>query len=119
MSAVKRVLVIEQAGTFSDFFTWLDADRRQINLTGYTAKMQIRESQALDATLILELSTANGRIVLGGVTGTVAIEISDEDAALLTFTEGYYDLKLTPPDGKTFRIMEGPITLSKGTTVTP
>jgi hypothetical protein len=44
-----------------------------INLTGYTARMQVR-STLESAEALIELTTANGRIALGGSAGTITLD---------------------------------------------
>jgi hypothetical protein len=62
-----------------------------INLTGYTAKIQLR--RALESSVELELTHASG-ITLGGVAGTITIVFtSTQTSALLG--DYVWDLKLT------------------------
>lgn len=69
MTAPIKNLVIEQKATFLKRLTYRDKFKKPINLTGCTARMQIR---AADGTVICDLSTENGRIALGGTTGRFA-----------------------------------------------
>jgi hypothetical protein len=71
-----------------------DKDGNPIDLTGSTAKMQVRTALCDDvcSELLLELSTANGKIVLGGTAGTVVITDTDDAAQLLPCGQYYYDL---------------------------
>lgn len=54
--------------------------------------MQIRR-QIEDTTVMLELTTENGRITLGGAAGTIELLITAADTSTLT-TSGVYDLEL-------------------------
>jgi len=78
------------------------------NFTGYTALMEIRSAPG--GTVYATLSTANGRIVLGGVAGTLRLIV--DSTITDTWTWGgraYYDIFL---DGATeFYLVEGRITL--------
>ena len=68
-------ITADQGSTFSRRITWLDSAGAPIDLTGYTAKMQVRET--VDSTaVILELSTVNSRISLGGAAGTIDLTAS-------------------------------------------
>ncbi len=63
------------------------------NLTGHTADLTIRNRAGGDA--IFTMTDANGRIVLGGVAGTIDLIISAADTALITWKRGVYDLLIT------------------------
>ena len=60
-----------------------------------------------ESSEVLTLTTANGRISLGGAAGTLTLEISATDTANLTPSDGVYDLELTDANGKVDRILEG------------
>lgn len=108
MPAAKLNLTIEQGTTFEKSLTWRDKNKRPVPLTGYTARMQIRPS-VTSAEVILELSTENGRIVLG--TGGV-IKLVLTPAMTGSLKSGVYDLELTDPLGRVIRLVEGKVTVS-------
>jgi len=58
-------ITINQGATFELTITWKDSAGTAINLTGYTARMQVRETYS-SATSIVSLTNAAG-ITLGGV----------------------------------------------------
>ena len=112
MSAYKQNLVIEQGATFSFNIEWREPDgTTPVDLTGYTAEMDIRATYD-DLTTIIQLDTTNGRITLGGTAGTVQLSISATDTAALSFESAVYDLELTAPDGTVTRLMEGGVSFS-------
>ncbi len=96
---------IQQAATFRRQLRWLDSSEEPVDLTGHTALMQIRRSHRHE--VVLELSTANGRIVLGGAEGTVLLEVAAADTLELTPAEYVYDLLLTSAGGIATRLLEG------------
>ena len=86
-----------------------------VDLTGYTAKMQIR-SKPESKALILELSTdiSNGRITLNysGSNGAIRLFISAADTANLSVCDkAVYDLELTT-GAVTTRILQGNVIIS-------
>ena len=83
---------INQGETFSKLITWRDSAGALINLTGYTARMDLRRKPT-DTSASLSLTTANSRIVLGGALGTITLSISATDTAGLTGVY-VYDLEL-------------------------
>jgi hypothetical protein len=86
-------IVIEQGGTFSNTVTWKDGSGVAVNLTGYTARMQIRKNPDSFVTLV-EITTENGGITLGGAAGTIALLITAAVTATLPAGPAKYDLEL-------------------------
>lgn len=109
--AGKLNITIEQGATFNPVLTWKDQAGTPIDLTGYTAQMQIRSDHA-STTVIHEASTTNNELVLGGVNGTVTFDIPATTTAAFTFDEGVYDLELTSASGVVTRLVEGTVYLS-------
>jgi hypothetical protein len=84
------------------------------DLTGYTARMQVRKYPE-SANPEIELTTSNNRITLSGADGKIILFIRAEDTAALQFS-GVYDLEIVAPNNETDRIVEGEFTLSKEVT---
>lgn len=81
-----------------------------VNLTGFTARMQIRET--VESTTVLHsLTTENGGITLGGAAGTIALTISATDTAAFTFDTAVYDLEIISGSGVVTEVMSGTVTL--------
>lgn len=112
MPAAKLNLPIEQGATFSKRIVWRDKNKRPVNLTGYTAKMQVRTSVS-STTVLYELSTENGRISMPGG-GVIQLDIPASDTD--NIQAGVYDLKLYAPSGQEIRLIEGKVTVSPGVT---
>lgn len=64
-----------------------------IDLAGYTARMQIR-SKLEDTTVIKELTTENGGIVIDNTTKTITLTISATDTSAFTFASAVYSIEL-------------------------
>lgn len=64
-----------------------------VDLTGYTARMQIRPKLE-DTTIIKELTTENGGIVIDNSAKTIQLVISATDTAGFTFNSAVYSLEL-------------------------
>lgn len=105
---------IEQGVDSSRLFVW-EISNAPVSLVGYTAKMQIRQSVNA-ASVLLELSTVNGGIVLGGLAGTITLVFREEDTVGVTWTSGVYDLELTSAGGNKIRFLEGSVELSREVT---
>lgn len=105
MTAAVQKLICEQGATFAYSITWKDSTGTPINLTGYSARMQVRPAVS-SSTLRLELTSANGRISLGGSAGTISLSISAADTAALPAGGYVYDLELVSGATVT-RLMQG------------
>lgn len=108
-------ITIEQGATFLRTVTWRDSLGALINLSGYTARMQVRAKKSSDVVLV-EANTTNGYIVLGGAAGTIAITIPAAITAPLSFVNGVYDLEVVSGGGIVTRLLEGGVELSKEVT---
>lgn len=64
-----------------------------VDLTGYTARMQVR-GKLEDTDIIKELTTENGGIAIDNVLKTITITISAADTAAMTFSQAVYSLEL-------------------------
>lgn len=113
MSAGKYNLRIEQGAKFGVQFIWKDGDKNPIDLTGYTAKLQMRESK--EDTNVIYDSTTGDDISLGGVAGTIDWTLTTAITTAFDFDHAFYDLELTK-DNETTRFLEGRVYLSKEVT---
>lgn len=84
------------------------------DFTGYTARMQVRRTVD-SSTVLISLTTENGRITLGGATGIIELNITAADTAALT-SSGVYDLEIISGTGTVDRIMQGNFDLSQEVT---
>jgi hypothetical protein len=92
-----------QGATWDKTFT-VTVGGSALNLTGYTAAMQVRESA--DASSALISLTSSSGITLGGSAGTIQVVISSTASAALTAGSYSYDLELN--SGSTItRLLEG------------
>lgn len=81
-----------------------------IDLTGYTAKMQIRETVDSD-TVIIELTHLNGGIVIDTSRYTITLTMTSAQTALFTFPTAVYSMELTDPSGNVNTFIQGNLTL--------
>lgn len=102
-------IVADQGATFSRTLTWKTDAGTLVNLSGYTARMQVRAT--VDApTTVLSLTTENGGITLGGALGTIALSVSATSTAALTPGTFVYDLELVSGSTVT-RLVQGTFTV--------
>jgi hypothetical protein len=102
---METLLRIQQGDTWSLEIAWTDDEGQPVDLTGATAKMQMRPS-AGSAVLVLELSSANGRIAVNPA-GKLNLLVSAEDTGLLPVKSGVYDLEVTFTSGVVKKLIRG------------
>ncbi len=103
-------IVIQKNIDFEKIVFWKDSNKDPIDITGYTAQADIRDSSG---NLIISLSTTNGRITLGGATGQITMSITSADTNLLDFETANYDLKMTDPLSVSQILFPGTVTFER------
>lgn len=111
MTAASRDITIEQGATFQYSLIWKDSAGTPVNLTGYTARMQVRRRHA-DEVILMGLTSDTGEITLGGSAGTIVIVASATKTAAVPAKESVYDLELVSGDGTVTRLVEGNVTVT-------
>jgi hypothetical protein len=120
MPAHKFKIEIAQGATYVWETAWSVSPKKGapfvlVDLTGCTARAQIR-SEIDSPEVLLELTTENGRIELGGSAGTIRILIDAVTTAGITWDSGVYDLEVVFADGTVVRRLAGSVSVSKGVT---
>lgn len=116
-------ITIEQGADWSLTFRWTQ-DGEPVDLTGYTASLQVRE--VISSSLpLLTLTSGAGDIDLNA-DGHVSIRLSSarsaqlhpspdaeivRDGSKMAVVYGFYDLEITSPDGFVERLLEGRVIL--------
>lgn len=129
MAAGKYSFVIEQGTTVDFEIQYKDSNNQPIDLTGYSARMQIRPSAPSD-TVHLTLSSSRNPDGTGlnmsgsdGMTpptsGAIGIYVAACTSSLLNFDTAVYDLEIYSGSTEckvTTRVLEGIVKLSKEVT---
>lgn len=68
------------------------------------------------STVLLNLTTENGGIVLGGAAGTIRLQLSEPATTAISWKQAVYDLELVFADGAVTRKLAGSISVSPGVT---
>ena len=98
--------ICNQGATFNRELTWTDSSNTAINLTSYTARMDVRANVNANATLVT-LTTENGRISLGGANGKVTLTIDANTTANIAAGLYVYDLEVVSSGDEVTRLIEG------------
>jgi hypothetical protein len=103
-----RVLTVEQPTTVDTTVF------EPYDLTDHTARMQVRRT--IDSsTVLVELTTENGRISIDGAAGEITLSMSDTVTASIT-SSGVYDLEIIDDSDNVSRVVQGLFTLSQEVT---
>jgi len=128
MAAGKYSFIIEQGTTVNFEIQYKDSNNNPIDLTGYSAKMQLRpsvESDVVYLTLSSSLNSDGTGLNMSGsngltppTSGSIGIYVASCTSSLLVFDNAYYDLEIYSGSNcpLTIRLLEGQIRLSKEVT---
>jgi hypothetical protein len=100
-------LTMYQGASWDYTLTWQVAGT-PVNLTGYSARMQVREST--DATAVVFSLASGSGITLGGTAGTIFLEASATTTAAIASPANMqyvYDLELVSAGSAVTRLVEG------------
>lgn len=101
-------LTCYQGASFDYTLTW-NLGGSAVDLTNYSARMQVRASYDSHTT-VLSLTSGSG-ITLGGTAGTIFIEANPTTTAAIPSGQYVYDLELVTPGSAVTRLVEGTFTV--------
>jgi hypothetical protein len=89
-------IVADQGATLRETVVWKDSARNPIDVTNYTARMQVRST--IDSEqIVLSLTTENGRISVLGPEGRFDMMVSATDMTAIKAGKYVYDLEIIAP----------------------
>jgi hypothetical protein len=103
INPAKYNITAYQGATYDLNLTWAIGGTA-VNLTGYTAAMQVRTNPS-DASPVLSMTSGTG-ITLGGTAGTIAVNVSASTMGSATPGNYVYDLELNS-GGQVTRLIQG------------
>lgn len=126
MPAGRYNFLIEQGATFQLELQYKDSNNEPINLSGYSGRLQIRQSVPSTVVLLclssslepdgtgINFSGSNGTTPPSS--GSIGIYISAISSSQLTFDQAVYDLEIESSNGFVTRLIEGGVQVSKEVT---
>lgn len=114
MPAVWKI-VLEQGETWRPVLTLKDATGAVVDLTSYSARMQVRETIESPSPVIT-LTSSGGGITIDGAAGTLALRLPAEVTAALPWTHAVYDLEIESPGGDVTRLLKGEVEVNREVT---
>lgn len=108
---------VDQNTTFRFQIQYTEDDQvTPIDLTGATAKMQVRDTKG-GSKLAFTLTSPSGGITIDGPTGLVEIVATPTQTNKLFYPKSSYDIMIIDSNGNKTKILEGFISLSRSVTI--
>lgn len=95
----------KQGASWDQSLNWT-AGGDTVDLTGYTARLVVRY-KAGSPNILLDCTTENERITLGGTPNNIVIEVARDVTALLSPGSYVYDLELSSAGGRDYPVLTG------------
>lgn len=117
--AEKLNIVIDQGATFPLYVEYKDPDGDPIDLTGYSVRMQIRQTPTATTKLLdFDSDDLDAGMTIGDLdeTGVVDIAIAPSVTSGLAFNSAEWDLVIESPSGVVTRLVQGKASVSLGVT---
>ncbi len=107
---------VDQNTTFTFIVEYKDTNGAPINITGSTAKMQVRDTKG-GSKIAFTLTSPSGGIVIDPLDGKLTIRMTPTQTNKLFYPKSSYDLMLTDASAVKTKLIEGFLTLSRSVTI--
>lgn len=115
--AVNKNWEVDQNATFKFQIQYTEDDEiTPIDLTGASAKMQVRDTKG-GSKLAFTLTSPNGGLLIDGPTGTVDVTITPTQTNKLFYPKSSYDIMIVDSNGNKIKLLEGFMSLSRSVTI--
>jgi hypothetical protein len=115
--AVTKNFEVDQNTTFKFQIQYTEDDEvTPINLTGASAKMQVRDTKG-GTKLAFTLTSPSGGIVINGPQGTLSVTVTPTQTNKLFYPKSSYDIMVIDSNGNKIKMVEGFMTLSRSVTI--
>jgi hypothetical protein len=107
---------VDQNATFSFIVEYKDDNGAAIDLTGSSAKMQVRDTKG-GPKLAVTLTSPSGGITIDAPNGKITVKMTPTQTNKLFYPKSSYDLMLTDSNSNKIKLLEGFMTLSRSVTI--
>jgi hypothetical protein len=114
--AVQKNFEVDQNTTFTFIVEYKDSDGNAVNLTGSSAKLQVRDTKG-GTKLAVSLTSPSGGITIDAALGKLTVKMTPTQTSKLFYPKSEYDLMLTDSNFNKTKLLEGFITLSRSVTI--
>lgn len=110
-------LELDQGTSKNILLTWLDfSTNLPMDLTGYTATLQVRRDYGLEP-VELELTSVDNEIAFDAGPGTIVLQFQPTHTIDMTQFDCVYELVLTRPDGSKISFTRGKFIINQSITI--
>ena len=107
---------VDQNATFSFVVEYKDDNGNAIDLTGASAKMQVRDVKG-GTKLAVTLTSPSGGIVINGPLGKVTVTLTPTQTNKLFYPKSVYDIMVVDSNANKIKLLEGFLTLNRSVTI--
>jgi uncharacterized protein YndB with AHSA1/START domain len=107
---------VDQNATFSFVVEYKDEDGNAIDLTGASAKMQVRDVKG-GSRLAVTLTSPSGGIIINGSLGKLTVTLTPTQTNKLFYPKSVYDIMVIDSNVNKIKLLEGFMTLSRSVTI--
>lgn len=107
---------VDQNATFSFVVEYKDENGSAIDLTGASAKMQIRDVKG-GSKLAVTLTSPSGGIVINGALGKLTVTLTPTQTNKLFYPKSVYDIMVVDSNSNKIKLLEGFMTLNRSVTI--
>lgn len=115
--AVQKNFEVDQNATFTFEVQYTEEDEvTPIDLTGASAKMQVRDTKG-GSKLAFTLTSPSGGITIDGPNGKLTIKVTPTQTNKMFYPKSSYDIMVVDSNGNKIKLLEGFMTLSRSVTI--
>ena len=107
---------VDQNATFSFVVEYKDDNGNAIDLTGASAKMQVRDVKG-GTKLAVTLTSTSGGIVINGTLGKITVTLTPTQTNKLFYPKSVYDIMVIDSNANKIKLLEGFLTLNRSVTI--
>jgi hypothetical protein len=107
---------VDQNATFTFITEYKDEYDNAIDLSGASAKMQVRDTKGGNK-LAVTLTSPSGGIVIDGPNGKLTIKLTPTQTNKLFYPKSSYDIMVVDSNGTKIKLLEGFMTLNRSVTI--
>lgn len=107
---------VDQNTTFTFTIEYKDNQDNPIDITGSSAKLQVRDTKG-GSKLAFTLTSPSGGITIDGPNGKLTVKMTPTQTNKLFYPKSSYDLMLVDSNSNKIKLIEGFLTLSRSVTI--
>jgi len=107
---------VDQNATFSFVVEYKDDNGNAIDLTGASAKMQVRDVKG-GTKLAVTLTSPSGGIVINGSLGKLTVTLTPTQTNKIFYPKSVYDIMVVDSNANKIKLLEGFISLNRSVTI--